>query len=258
MRNRFVSKTIIITGAASGLGAACARKFAAMDANLILVDYAGDRLAALGEDLRKTMAAPVREIVGDVTQSTTAETAIQHAIEFGGPHILVNNAAIDPLAARSVSETSDALWDSIMAVNVKAAFLFTRATLPEMIRLGGGAIVNIASISAILPSPNEAAYSVSKAALLQLTRATALDYAAQGIRANCICPGMLEAVMSDRQRDLTPADLLTRSTAAAAAVPMGREGRYDEIASAVAFLASDDSAYTTGATLVIDGGLTLR
>ena len=127
-----------------------------------------------------------------------------------------------------------------------------------MLAGGGGSIVNTASIAGITASSQESVYGISKAALIHLTKSIARDYAASNIRSNCICPGILEAVMGDRRKDMTGEMLTQRSKRASGLIPMGREGRYDEVARSILFLASDqDASYITGSALVIDGGYTI-
>lgn len=252
---RFQDRVVIVTGAASGLGAECARQFSAGDARLVLVDVNADAVIAIADALPGRAVA----VAGDVSLATTAAAATTAALDaFGRIDILVSNAGIDPLAATSVTGTTELQWDAVMAINVKATFLLAQAMLPVMAAGGGGAIVATGSIASLKPSAQETAYSVSKAALLQLVRCIAVDYADQNIRANCICPGYMEAVMVDRRAELSSDRLAARSSGAAASVPLGREGRYTEIARSVLFLAdSADAGYITGAELVIDGGLRL-
>lgn len=252
---RFSGQATIITGAASGLGAACARAFAAEGALLTLVDRDQTKLMALCEELHP--ANPIM-VAGDVSDEAAASHTIDLTLHsFGRIDILVNNAGIDPLEAGNLESTTTALWDLIMAVNLRGAFLFSKCALPTMRAQGRGIMVHTSSISGLRPTPEEAAYSVSKAGLIQLSRALALDYGKYGIRSNCVCPGFLEAVMADRAGSLSETDLAARSASAAALVPLGREGRYDEIAATILFLASDESAYMNGSTLVVDGGMTL-
>ena len=258
MATRFTGKTVLITGAASGLGAETARQFGVEGAALMLVDRNPAALAGTASHLREA-GVSVATLEGDASAAATATGAVACGISaFGGIDVLFNNAGIDPLSATTVTKTSEAEWDAIMAVNVKAAFLFCRAALPSMIERGGGAIVSTASIAALKPGDAETAYNVSKAALVQLMRSVALDYAGYGIRANALCPGYLEAVMGDRRRDLSPEKLADRSKLAGDIVPLGREGRYAEMARSILFLADEaESSYITGATLVADGGLLL-
>lgn len=255
---RFRDKVVLITGGASGLGLEVARQMSAEGARLVLVDWDADALDAALLEI-KGSSTEVRSSRGDVSDEATAATAIALArAEFGRLDVLFNNAGIDPLRARSVIETEVSDWDRVLDVNVRSAYLMSRAAIPLMREGGGGAIVNTASIAGLKPAGDEAAYSVSKAAMVSLTGTLALDFAADGIRANCVCPGFMEMVMTDRRRDLTEEQQAARAAGAAARVPLGRQGTYQEVARAVLFLASSDASYVTGAALVVDGGLLLR
>ncbi len=255
---RFEGKVVLITGGASGLGLTVARQTAAEGARLVLVDWDGAALDAATSAIADS-GAGVRSVTGDVSEETTATDAVGLArSEFGRLDVLFNNAGIDPLHARSAIETEPADWDRILDVNVRSAFLMSRAAIPLMREGGGGSIVNTASTAGLKPAGDEAAYSVSKAAMVSLTTTLALDFAADGIRANCVCPGFMEMVMTDRRRDLTAAQQQMRAADASARVPLGRQGTYEEVARAVLFLASSDASYVTGAALVVDGGLLLR
>jgi NAD(P)-dependent dehydrogenase (short-subunit alcohol dehydrogenase family) len=255
---RFAGKVGLVTGGASGLGLAVARAMAAEGARLVLVDWDSKSLEAATESLHAS-GAEVQAIHGDVSEPHTAAAAVALARSaFGRLDVLFNNAGIDPLRARSVLETEVADWDRIMDVNVRSAFVMSQAAIPLMQEGGGGAIVNTASIAGLKPAADEAAYSVSKAAMVSLTGTLALDFAGDGIRANCVCPGFMEMVMTDRRRDLTEEQQAARAEGAAARVPLGRQGTYEEVAKAVLFLAGPDASYVTGAALVVDGGLLLR
>ena len=255
---RFAGKVGIVTGGASGLGLAVARAMAAEGARLVLVDWDASSLDAAAASLRDSGAA-AHAVRGDASELATGNAAVSCArSEFGRLDVLFNNAGIDPLRARSVLETEVGDWDRIMDVNVRSAFVMSQAAIPLMREGGGGTIVNTASIAGLKPAADEAAYSVSKAAMVSLTGTLALDFAADGIRANCVCPGFMEMVMTDRRRDLTEEQQAARAESAAARVPLGRQGTYEEVAKAVLFLAGPDASYITGAALVVDGGLLLR
>jgi NAD(P)-dependent dehydrogenase (short-subunit alcohol dehydrogenase family) len=258
MSKKFEGKVVVATGTATGLGRATAELFAAEGAALVLVDLNGEALKETA-DLLTRSGAKVRAIVGDVSDPAVSRNAVGTAVDaFGRLDVLFNNAAIDPWSATSLEETPEALWSQVMDVNLKSAYMFTRAAIPEMRRMGGGSIVNTASTAGIKASPRESVYGISKAALIQLTKSVARDHAGESIRSNCICPGFLESVMSDRSKDMTQQLLATRRERASGLVPMRREGRYDEVAKAVLFLADPvESSYITGAALVIDGGFTL-
>jgi NAD(P)-dependent dehydrogenase (short-subunit alcohol dehydrogenase family) len=173
---------------------------------------------------------------------------------LGGVDVLFNNAGIDPLHATTVPGTSEEDFDRVMRVNVRSVFVFCRAAIPHFERRGGGVIVNTASIAGLMACPAEAAYTTSKAAVVNLTRAIALDHAAKGIRANVLCPGVLEGVMVDRRREMTD-DQIQRRHASETGSPMRRAGTYEEVAKAVLFLASSDSSYCNGTALAVDGGM---
>lgn len=254
---RLDGKVALITGGASGLGLAVARQMTAGGARLVLVDWDEHSLEAATAMIAGS-GGEVRSLRGDVSDPATATAAMELARSaFGRLDILFNNAGIDPLRARSVVETEVSDWDRILDVNVKSAYLMARAAIPLMREGGGGSIVNTASIAGLKPAGDETAYSVSKAAMVSLTGALALDFAADRIRANCLCPGYMEMVMTDRRRDLTEEQQTARAAGAAARVPLGRQGTYEEVARAVCFLAGPDASYITGAALVVDGGLLL-
>ena len=249
---RFDGKVALVTGGASGLGLEVARQLKAEGASLVLVDW--------DERSLELAAAKVgaRHVRGDVAVARTAQQAVAIVrTAFGRLDVLFNNAGIDPLRARSVLETEESDWDQVMDVNVKSAYLFCRESIPLMRESGRGAIVNTASIAGLKAAGDEAAYSVSKAAMISLTQSLARDLA-PAIRANCICPGFMEKVMTDRRRELTSEQEAARYAYADAHVPLGRQGTYAEVARCVLFLASDEASYVTGSALVVDGGMLLR
>jgi NAD(P)-dependent dehydrogenase (short-subunit alcohol dehydrogenase family) len=249
---RFSNQVALITGGASGLGLGVARLLGSEGASLVLVDWDGPALDAAAGELG------AQRLQGDASKAATAAAAVELArAAFGRLDVLFNNAGIDPLRARSVVETEEEDWDRVMDVNVRSAYVFSRAAIPLMREGGGGAIVNTASIAGLRPGGDEAVYSVSKAAIISLTQSVALDFAADNIRANCVCPGFMEMMMTDRRRDLTEEQQAARAAGAAARVPLGRQGTYEEVAKTVAFLASEDASYITGAALVVDGGMLL-
>jgi NAD(P)-dependent dehydrogenase (short-subunit alcohol dehydrogenase family) len=252
--NRFRDSVVIATGTASGLGLATVRQFAAEGAHLVLVDRAADPLANVVAELTEAGATAV-PVVGDVSQAAVAREAVQAAVrEFGRVDVLFNNAAIDPLEATTLVDTSEELWDAIIDVNLKSAYLFAREAIPVMVANGGGAIVNTASSAGLKASPAESVYGISKAGLIALTRALARDFTAKGVRTNAICPGFLESITTDRRATMSEEQKSSRRQRASQLVPLGREGTYEEVARSVLFLASSESSYTSGAALLIDGG----
>ncbi|HWU60987.1 MAG TPA: SDR family NAD(P)-dependent oxidoreductase [Ensifer sp.] len=251
---RFSGKTVIVTGVATGLGRAIATALAEEGANLVLVDRAKEQLEDLASTLRNK-GCQTAEIVGDVSEDETAKSSIDLALSrYGSLDILINNAGINPTG--TISETDPATWQHTLDVNLKSAYLFCREALPHMVAAGRGVIVNTASIAGQRASTAEAVYGVSKAGLIMLTRTIARDYGAKGIRANAICPGVLESVMADRLNRMSPEQVAARDQRFAPTVPLGRLGAYEEIAKATLFLASEDASYVNGAQLTVDGGLT--
>ena len=247
---RFEGKTVVIVGAGSGIGASITEGFASEGAHLVLIDR--DRSALERQAIR---FAGSRIVCGDAAEPTTVEQTLDIAESVD---ILIHTAGIDPLSATDVPGTSFEDWQSIISVNLTSAFLFARGVLPAMIARKSGCLLFTGSIAGLQPTPREAAYAISKAGVIQLARAIALDHARQGIRANVLCPGFLESVMVDRRQAMSESDLSKRSQAAATMVPVGREGRYEEMA-ALALVLCDDSisGYITGQPIVADGGLML-
>lgn len=252
---RFDQKVVLATGVATGLGCVTAELFAREGAKLVLVDYNERDLEALVARLHAS-GTNVSAVVGDVSKSEVAEAAIAKVeAQHGRLDILFNNAGINPVG--NIVDTSDEIWDRTIAVNLRSAFLFSSRAIPLMERFGGGTIVSTASIASFKASTAEAAYSVSKAGLLQLTKVIAKDFGARGIRANAVCPGFLPTYMADRLQGASEQQQQMRSRRAAELVPMGREGTYEEIAEIIAFLASEQSSYMNGAGIVADGAQTV-
>jgi len=244
-------KVALITGGASGIGRATALLCAQEGAAVAIMDLDGDGGAAAAEEAR---AAGGRALFlpGDVTRADDCRRAVAATVAaFGGLDVLCNNAGI--IRRADVLATTEAEWDRVMAVNVKSVFLMSREAIPHLAARGGGAIVNIASGWGLKGGAAAAAYCASKGAVVNLTRAMAIDHAAQGIRVNAVCPGDTDTAMLRReagQLGRPEAEFL----AEAAGRPLGRCGRPEEIARAVLYLATDASSFVTGTTLVVDGG----
>ncbi len=229
----FVGKRTLVTGAGSGIGAAVARGFAAAGADVIVADL--DPAAVAGELSAQALVLDVR----DEAQVTAAA---------GELDVLVNVAGIG--STTSAPDTKLDVWEDVFAVNARGTFLCCKHAIPGMAARGGGAIVNVASVAALVGLRNRAAYCASKGAVVALTRALAVDHVAQGIRVNAVCPGTVDSPWVRRLVDEVGESL----DALRARQPMGRLGTPAEIADAVLYLAAAE--FVTGSVLVIDGGLT--
>jgi NAD(P)-dependent dehydrogenase (short-subunit alcohol dehydrogenase family) len=234
----FAGKRALVTGAGSGIGAAIARKLAAEGADVILADIeAGAAKAIAAEIGGQSLLLDVRD-------------EEQVAAAMAGLDVLANVAGIG--STTTAPETPLDIWENVFAVNARGTFLCCKHAIPGMAERGGGAIVNLASVAALVGLRNRAAYCASKGAVVALTRALAVDHVADGIRVNAVCPGTVDSPWVRRLVEDSGESL----DALRARQPMGRLGLPEEIAGAVAYLASDAAAFVTGTTLVIDGGLT--
>jgi 2-keto-3-deoxy-L-fuconate dehydrogenase len=251
---KLTDRVAMITGAASGIGRATAALFAAEGASLVLTDIDGEKLAA-------GTAALDGEILSrpaDVARRADVEALTAAALErFGRIDILCNIAGRGSFG--DILTVTEEDWDDVLRINLKSVFLCSRAVLPGMIARGRGSIVHTGSVWALGAGGQAAAYCASKGAILSLTRSMAIDFAKHGIRVNALCPGGVETPMLERYADAWP----NLSPVAArnilnAAHPLGRLAEPIEIARAALFLASDDSSFMTGSSLVVDGGFLAR
>jgi len=249
---RLDGKIALITGGASGMGRVAAGLFATEGASVVLTDVADEA----GKEVAKEIEAAGGEaayVHADVASEDDARAMVEAAVErFGGLHVLYNNAGVMLPDDGSVDSTDASVWDRTLDINVKGVAFGCKYGIPAMIASGGGSIVNVASFVAWMgAATSQTAYTASKGAVLSMTREIAVEYARKGIRCNALCPGpidtpLLAELLSDparRQRRFVH-------------IPIGRLGRAEELAKAALFLASDDSSYMTGASLIVDGGIT--
>ena len=246
----FQGRTAIVTGGAMGIGRACAEEFAKRGAAVMIVDT---NESAGRETAKELPGGCVSYVCGDISRASDAERAVAAAVDrFGGVDILVNNAGIQTFG--DVLTTSEDTWDRTLSVNLKGHWLMSRSAVPEMLKRGKGAIVNVSSVQGLACQRNVLAYATSKHAMIGLTRSMAVDLAARGIRVNCVCPGTVDTPMIRWiiGQDVEPERLertLNRMH------PIGRIGEAREIAEVIAFLASDRASFMTGSIVTVDGGL---
>jgi NAD(P)-dependent dehydrogenase (short-subunit alcohol dehydrogenase family) len=249
---RLDGKVALITGGASGMGMVASRLFAAEGARVVLTDLADDAGEAVAKEI-EAEGGEAAYVHADVASESDARDMVATAVErFGGLHVLYNNAGVMLADDGSVHSTDVSIWDRTLAINVKGVAFGCKYGVPAMIDSGGGSIINVASFVAWMgAATSQTAYTASKGAVLAMTREIAVEYARKGVRCNALCPGpidtpLLAELLSDparRQRRFVH-------------IPMGRLGRADELAKAALFLASDDSSFMTGASLIVDGGIT--
>jgi NAD(P)-dependent dehydrogenase (short-subunit alcohol dehydrogenase family) len=249
---RLDGKVALITGGASGMGMVASQLFAAEGASVVLTDVADEPGEAVAAEIRAG-GSSAAYVHADVSSEADAAAMVATAVEtFGGLHILYNNAGVMLRDDGSVTTTDASIWDTTLAVNVKGVANGCKYGIPAMIDSGGGSIVNVASFVAWMgAATSQTAYTASKGAVLAMTREIAVEYARKGIRCNALCPGPIEtpllmALLSDEQK----------KQRRFVHIPMGRLGQADELAKAALFLASDDSSFMTGASLIVDGGIT--
>jgi NAD(P)-dependent dehydrogenase (short-subunit alcohol dehydrogenase family) len=250
---RLSGKVALITGGGTGIGRAIALAFAREGASLALAGRRLDKLKEVVGEV-KNQGGVAKTVECDVTRAKDAERAVMEAAkQFGKLNVLVNNAGT--LSVSTVDNISEEEWDRVMTVNVKGPFLMSRAALKEFRKAGGGAIVNIGSVLGLVAMQNRAAYCASKGGVTLLTKAMALDHAHENVRVNCICPSIVETDLVKGLFNDTEQGKALRK-AREGTIPLGRFGKPMDVAELAVFLASEESAWITGAAIPLDGGLT--
>lgn len=249
---RLENKVALITGGASGMGMVASQLFSSEGAKVVLTDVSDDAGEEVAEKIRSA-GGEATYVHADVSSDSDARAMVEAAVEtYGGLTILYNNAGVMLEDDGSVHSTAEAIWERTLAINVMGVAHGCKYGIPAMIESGGGSVINVASFVAWMgAATSQTAYTASKGAVLAMTREMAVEYARKGIRCNALCPGpidtpLLAELLSDpdrRQRRFVH-------------IPMGRLGQAEELARAALFLASDDSSYMTGTSLIVDGGIT--
>jgi len=243
---RFDGKVVLVTGAAKGIGAATARRFASEGARVFCADLDEGAGMALAQELGGEAAFHRVDVADLASVEAMTEACVAR---YGRLDVVVNNAGIGTYG--KAPDLDPANWRKILAVDLDSVYYGCRAAIPHLRRAGGGAIVNTASISGLFGDYGLLAYNAAKGGVVNLTRALAIDHAREGIRVNAVCPGPIDTPLAKAL-----VEHAVVGSEYARLIPMGRVGRAEEVAGAVTYLASADAAYVTGAMLVVDGGLT--
>lgn len=253
---RFVGKGVIVTGGASGIGKATAERFMAEGAKVAIFDVSEKNGRSALAELRGKGYDPLL-LTGDVTKSKDVKRMVKQAKDaLGSIDVLFNNAGI--LVEGTIEEVTEEDWDRIIAVNVKGVFLMAKAVIPIMLKQKKGAIVNNASCSGLVGDRNAIAYNTSKGAVVLMTKCLALDYARKNIRVNCVCPGEIDTPMFRQEAKARGLPVKEYRKQLSEYHPIGRLGLPEEVASAVAFLASNEAEFIIGAAFSVDGGYTCQ
>jgi len=249
---RLKGRTCVITGGASGIGAATVRRFVAEGAEVLIADHALDTAAALAAELGEAATAVACDVRLEESVKAVAAAALDR---WDYVDILVNNAGAE--LNRPYDQTTVEEWDRVQDTDLKGPWLMCKHLVPSMVARGSGSVINVASLNGLVGFPLSTAYGGAKGGLVVFTRDMAIELATSGVRINCVCPGVIDTPMMERWTDLMPdkdeAKAMLRST-----MPIGRLGRAEEVAGAILFFATDDSTLCQGSVLTVDGGFTAQ
>lgn len=251
-------QVVIVTGGGSGLGRAACLRLAAEGAKLGVLDLRLEAAEAVAAELNEQYPGSALAIEADVTNGEAVAAGVASAVaHFGSLYGIVNCAGI-ALGEGGVVECSEGAWDKMMDVNVKSIFLTGKYGIPEILKAGGGSIVNIASVFGFVVNKDECAYAASKGAVINLTRQMALQHATEGLRVNAICPADADTPLISNLLGKEGAALEAAKAELAEPIPMGHLTRPEDVAAAIAYLLSSDSSFITGVSLPVDGGFLVQ
>jgi NAD(P)-dependent dehydrogenase (short-subunit alcohol dehydrogenase family) len=254
-QQRFSSKVALVTGGASGIGRACAQLFAKEGASVVVSDVAvegGEQTVRLIEE----DGGEASFVEADVSKAAQVEALVRRAVEvYGRLDHAFNNAGIEGRMATNTADYPEEDWDRVIGVNLKGVWLCMKHEIPQMLRQGGGSIVNNSSVEGLVGLQGTSAYAASKHGVVGLTKTAALEYAQSGIRVNAVCPGLIRTPMVERY---TGGDPETEAQWAAIFEPVGRMGTAEEVGEAVVWLCSEAASFVTGHAMAVDGGFLAR
>jgi NAD(P)-dependent dehydrogenase (short-subunit alcohol dehydrogenase family) len=250
--DEMTQRAVVVTGAGSGIGAATAVRFARDGDAVVIADRDGAGLENTRSSIEKE-GGQVHAVRVDLTEPEAADSLIRESLDaLGRVDVLVPAAGVT--RRNTAPDTSDMDWQLVLDIDLTAVFRSCRAAISAMRTQGGGVIVTVGSAWGVVAGPKTVAYAAAKGGVVNLTRAIAIDHGADGIRANCVCPGDIDTPLLREEMRLVGLDPEAELQASAAGRPVGRVGRPEDVAAAIAFLASEESGYITGTTLVMDGG----
>jgi NAD(P)-dependent dehydrogenase (short-subunit alcohol dehydrogenase family) len=253
MSQKLLGKIALVTGGGGGIGRATSLAYAREGAKVAVVDINGAAAREVAEAIKAVQGDAIA-IETDVSRSDQVAAMVEQVVaHFGRLDIAFNNAGID-IEHEPLAKTSEEMFDKLMSINVKGVWLCMKFEIEQMLKQGGGAIVNTSSIGGLIGAPRQPIYGATKHAVLGMTKAAAVEYGRKGIRINAVCPGIIRTEMTERAIAREP----RRQAYIEQAHPIGRMGEAEDIARSVVFLSSDDAAFIIGHSLAVDGGFTAR